>query len=157
MKTSRKRRVLLRTAAASIPCHLFKPWSRRLRALPRPQAPDPFSGLYKNKQTVEHKPRCFRNQTARVQLCCYGRSIFKCLRLARWEAAPLGLSSLEASSVFSRKPAASSWLWGTGQGVQWERSTHAMICSIKDKYNQHRLCLHCSGLDPRCSPSTERD
>lgn len=49
MKTSRKRRVLLRTAATSIPCHLFKPRLHRLRALPQPQAPDPFSGLYKNK------------------------------------------------------------------------------------------------------------
>lgn len=155
MKTSRKRRVLLRTAAASIPCHLFKPWSRRLRALPRPQAPDPFSGLYKNKQTVEHKPRCFRNQTARVQLCCYGRSMFASGALGGGTAGaqlPGGFKRLlqEASSKFMT-------LWGTGQGVLWERSTHAMICSIKDKYNQHRLCLHCSGLDPRCSPSTERD
>lgn len=111
-RTSRKRRVLLRTATTSIPCHLFEPWLRRLRALPQPQAPSPSQArtkIYKNKQTVEHEPRCYRDQQAGVQSCCYRRSIFKRSRLARREEAPPGLSSLEASSIFSRKPAASSW------------------------------------------------
>lgn len=107
MKISRKRRVLLRTATASILCHLFEPWLRWLRALPQPRAPSPpqaCTKINKNKHTVEHEPRCFRDQKAGVHSCCKRRSILKRSCLARREAAPPGLSSLEASSIFSRKP-----------------------------------------------------
>lgn len=122
MKTSRKRRILLRTAATSIPCHLSKPWLCRLRALPRPQAPEPFSGSHKNKQTVEHKPRCFRNQKKQEPNRAATGEVFLNVRV--WEAAPPGLSSLEASSIFSRKPAESSWHCEELDKVSSERGPH---------------------------------
>lgn len=99
MRTSRKRRVLLRTAATSILCHLVQPWLQ----------------AEGSEINCGARTQMFQQSESRVQLCCYRRNIFKCLAL-------LGLSSLEAPSIFSRKPAASSWHWGTAQGVLWERA-----------------------------------
>lgn len=87
MRTSRKSRVLLRTAATSIPCHLVQPW---LQAEGSEINCGAWTQMF--QQSESKSP------------CCYRRNIFKCLCLAL-----LGLSSLEAPSIFSRKPAASSW------------------------------------------------
>lgn len=154
MKTSRKRRVLLRTAATSIPCHLLKPWLCRLRALPRPQAPSPSQARTKTNKQWSTNPDVsgIRKQESN---CAAGGEVFLSVRVwcsgrrHRRGSAPWRLQASSPGSQQQVHDTRRNWT-----RCPLRKSTHATICSTKDKYNQHKLCFHRLGLGHQRSLST---